>query len=75
MKNLIFKAASMTDFYSESQKPEFYTVLCKEKGTKKGWSYCAKESGEIVKAGSLKEARKISNKMKSDYEAKRKGIK
>lgn len=65
-----FKAASMTDFYSESDKPDFYTVLCKVEGGRKGWSYCGDGKGNIIKVATLKEAKEISAKIKLDYLAK-----
>jgi hypothetical protein len=74
MKNLMFKAASMTSFYSESQKPEFYTVLCKEKGSRKGWNYCGDGKGNVVKATSMKKARELSKKFTSDYAEKNSGV-
>ncbi len=65
MSDFTFKATGMYDFYSDLDKPEYYTVLAKKKGKGNKWIFVGNKGG-VLKFETLEEA-------KAEAKALRKG--
>jgi hypothetical protein len=64
---LTFKASPMFDVHGDLSKPEYYTVLCKEKHKRSGWMYCANTNGEVVKVDTESKAKEKCLEIKNNY--------
>ena len=77
MKNLIFKAAPMFKTLStgNNDTPDYFTVLCKEKGSKQGWAFCSEDQTcKPIKLATLEEAQTKCKQIKANHELRKQEI-